>query len=147
MTKTSSVKINKNNIKPAYIENILLWIVMFIGFITFFFLTLDYASIIRVKDNMDALSDYGAENIAINGIGNNISTNLNNITIGIINNITSTDLICTPTTDNTFQVIFITQTTNNSYKFYSNQLSSRRVVFNQVNSDTVTCILNITLAN
>lgn len=138
----------KDNMKKAYIENVLLWMVMFIGFVTLFFFVIDYATIVRIKDNMDAISDYGARNVAINGIGQDLSTNINNMKVQGINNVSAdTSSICTSNANNAYQVIFITQTTNNSYKFYGDTLTSRRVVFNEQNSNTVTCTLNITLSN
>lgn len=138
----------KKSMKKAYIENILLWMVMFMGFVTLFFFIIDYSTIVRVKDNMDAISDYGARNVAISGIVNDLSTNINNMKVSGINTVNAdTTSICVNTTNNSYQVIFITQTTNTDYKFFGNQLVSKRVVFNQVNSDTVTCTLNITLSN
>lgn len=141
------MKNKKEEMKPAYIENILIWMVMFIGFVTLFFFVIDYASIVRIKDNMDALSDFGARSIAINGTGTDISAQLNVTSVNAINAITSGNLNCNSVANNAFQVIFITQATNSSYKFFNNQLTSRRVVFNEVNSNTVTCTLNITLSN
>ena len=67
--------------KPAYIENIILWMVMFIGFATMFFFVIDYATIIRTKDNIDALSDYGANVIAVQGVGTDMIAELNNTKI------------------------------------------------------------------
>ena len=140
--------IEEKNMKKAYIENILLWMVMFIGFATLFFFIINYASIVRVKDNMDAISDYGARNVAINGIGSDLSANINNMRVSAVNNVAAdTSTICASVSNNAHQVIFITQTTNLDYKFFGNQLFSKRVVFNDVNSDTVTCTLNITLSN
>ena len=135
--------------RPAYIENILLWMVMFIGFVTLLFFVIDYATIIRVKDNMDALSDYGASRIAIQGTGTDMITELNDIRIGTIGNIKSSNLVCNSTADTppTFQVIFITETTDNSIKFYTGKITSKRVVFNEVNSETVSCKLTVTLSN
>lgn len=138
----------KNNMKPAYIENVILWMVMFVGFATMFFFVIDYSTIVKVKDNMDALSDYGANIIARQGISD-ISTELNDMKVARINTISAGDLSCASVADTppTFQVIFITETTNNSIEFYSNKLTSRRVVFNETNSNTVTCTLQVTLSN
>ena len=139
---------NENNMKKAYIENILLWMVMFIGFVTLFFFVIDYATIVRVKDNMDAISDYGARNVAINGIGTDLSTNINSMKVNAINTVSAdTNTICTTNTNGAYQVIFITETTNTEFKFFGNKLGSKRVVFNDNSSDTITCTLNITLSN
>lgn len=137
------------NMKPAYIENILLWMVMFIGFATMFFFVINYATIVRVKDNMDAMSDYAASRVSLQGIGADLVTDLNNMKVGRINNITAGNIVCNSVVNNPpdFQVIFITQTSNNSIEFYQKSLTSRRVVFNEFNSQTVTCTLTVTLSN
>lgn len=141
-------KKKNESLKKGYIENILLWMVMFIGFVTLFFFVIDYATIVRVKDNMDAISDYGSRNVAINGIGNDLSTYINDMKVNSINTVSAdTTTICSSNANNAYQVIFITQTTNNSFKFFDSKLVSKRVVFNDDSSDTVTCTLNITLSN
>lgn len=139
----------RKNAKPAYIENILLWMVMFIGFVTLFFFVIDYATIIRVKDNMDALSDYGANRISKQGSTTNIISELNDIKIKAISTINAGNLVCNSVaqTPPTYQVIFTTETTNNSIKFYKGKIISKRVVFNEVNSQTVSCKLTVTLSN
>lgn len=143
-----TIKEKEQSFKKAYIENILLWMVMFIGFVTLFFFVVDYATIVRVKDNMDAISDYGSRNVAISGIGTDLSSNINGMKVNAINNVSAdTNTICTVNANGAYQVIFITQTTNNSYKFFGNNLVSKRVVFNENNSNTITCTLNITLSN
>ncbi|WP_320035938.1 hypothetical protein [Halarcobacter sp.] len=139
-----------NDMKKAYIENILLWIVMFIGFVTLFFFVLNYAKIARVKDNMDAISDYGARLISTNGIGaitiNTFVTRANNIAVNGIAQISSGNVVCN--IDNTivppnYQVIFTTQL-DSGVSFYNKQIVSRRAVFNESGPGTVTCTLTIT---
>jgi hypothetical protein len=140
----------KTKDKPAYIENILLWMVMFIGFATLFFFVINYASIIRVKDHLDALSDYGANTISMQGSRTDISAQLNSMAGRGLDTINTGDLVCNQIAEEirTFQVIFNTVTTNSSYKFFDHQLSSRRVVFNQDGSgNTVTCTLSVTILN
>lgn len=138
-----------DNMKSAYIENIILWMVMFVGFATLFFFVLDYAKIIRVKDKMDALSDYTASRISKEGTSINIITELNGIRGNKINSISAGDLVCNSVTNVPvdFKVIIITETTNTSLAFYTNKLTNRKVVYNEVNSDTVTCTLSVTVAN
>lgn len=144
----------KNKMKNAYVENILLWIVMFIGFVTFFFFVLNYAKVVRVKDNMDSFSDYGARIISISGTDStaisNLVTRLNAMSINGMATITTADLSCTSVDDMPprYQVIFTTQTSNttNIAAFYSNQLVSRRAVFNESGSSTVSCTLTVTFS-
>ncbi|WP_321469038.1 hypothetical protein [Halarcobacter sp.] len=140
----------KKDLKKAYIENILLWMVMFIGFVTFFFFVINYAKVARVKDNMDAISDYGARLISTNGTGaitiSSFITRVNNMSVKGIDPVATADLICNE--DNTivppeYQVIFSTQLAG-GVSFYDKQIVSRRVVFNENGSETVTCTLTIT---
>lgn len=135
--------------KKAAIENILIWMVLFTSFATFFFFIINYATILRVQDNMIAISDYGANYVAANGIGDNISTDLNRIKVDGINTISSADtgVICNEVSNVplNFTVIFKTETTNTSYKFYGDSLSATKAVFNQQSGNTITCTLKITL--
>lgn len=139
------MKKNKKNMKEAYVENVIIWLVIFVGFATMFFFTLNYASILRVKDNMDSISDYGANMIALNGVGADIVENINDIGLPVINDISADDIDCVSEVDNSHQIVFITETSNDSYKFFDGQLSTKRVIFNQVNSNKITCTLTVTL--
>lgn len=139
------MKTKNKKLKPAYVENIIIWLVIFVGFVTMFFFTINYASILRVKDNMDAISDYGANMIAVNGVDVEMIDQINDIALPLVSNIDSGDLTCNSVVDNAYQVIFNTQTSNTEYKFYEKQLLTQRIVFNQVNSNSVTCTLTITL--
>lgn len=136
------------NMKPAAIDIIFVWIVLFGIFVSIFFFIINYTSIIRTKDTLDALADYGANYIGKNGIGDNISNAMNSIATKNFANINAdTSAICNaPVADNTFQVAFIVTSTNNSFYFYNGQLSSKRVVFNQDNTGNgITCNLSVTL--
>lgn len=139
----------QHEMKSAVIENIILWMVMFIGFATLFFFVIDYAKIIRIKDNMNALSDYSSRVVALNGTGNltALATNLNTIKVTAVNTISAGDFNCNTVNNNTYQVIFTTITSNSSYEFFTDKLSSTKAVFNQVNSNTINCTLTITLSN
>lgn len=143
--------IENKKMKPAYIENVIIWMVMLIGFATFFFFVIDYATIVRVKDNMDALSDYGARTVAVSGTDSttldNLVTRFNAMTVSGMANIASGDLVCNSVTDTPprYQVIFNTQTAaGNTVEFYNQQMVSTRAVFNEVDSQTVTCTLTVT---
>lgn len=140
----------QEKMKNAYIENILMWIVIFTGFVWTLFFVVDYASVIRIQDNMNAMADYGARIIGLNGESGNDSNfiqNLNTMRVNAINPINSGNVICSSVSDGAFQVIFNVRTTNTDYKFYTGSLSSRRVVFNETNTNTITCNLSVTIAN
>lgn len=152
------IKKEKVTMKPAYIEQIIMWMVIFISFVWVFFFVIQYAKAIRIKDNMDDLSKYAARYISnLNDQTNvpndvNLFTNLNNMKAPIIENIASNNLICVIATvapqNINSQSIFIVQGT---YKegFLENQednnFISRVVVFNNRNQAQITCTLNITI--
>lgn len=149
---------NKQTMKPAYIENILMWMTIFIGFIWMFFFVIDYATAIRIKDNIDALSEYGArlasETIDQTTIDTDATfiTNLNNIRIKKISNLNTSNLVCTIATttpqSTNYQVIFVTKGTYLD-GFLSNQgtdnFTSTKVVFNENSPAQLTCTLSITI--
>lgn len=144
----------KHNLKAAYIENVIIWMVMFVGFATLFFFIIDYATVIRVKDNMDALSDYGARKIAVNGTSettlNDLVARFNDMKVRGLANITAANLVCNSVMDDPakYQVVFTTQTPEGtSIKFYNQQLVSTRAVYNESDAQTVTCTLTVTFAN
>lgn len=139
------MKTKNKNLKPAYVENIIVWLVIFVGFVTMFFFTINFASILRVKDNMDAISDYGANMVSVNGVDVDMIEQLNDIALPLVSQIDAADLVCNSVVDNAYQVLFITETTNTEYKFYEEKFTTQRIVFNQVNANSVTCTLTITL--
>lgn len=140
--------INKKNtkMKEAAIETIFVWMIVFASFISVFFMVINYSVVIRVKDHVDTLADYGANYVATNGIGDDISNLLDNMSPPKIQSISAnTNDICTSVADNTFQVIFNVTTSNDSLLFHEGAISSTRVAYNQANSNTITCNLSITL--
>ena len=145
----------KQNLKTAYIEQILMWMVIFIGFVWMFFFVIKYATAIRIKDNIDALSEYGARKIASTVNQSLVDSDatfiasLNNIRINKISALTTADLVCVIDTSSVnSQVIFITQGTYLD-DFLSNQgtnnFTSKKVVFNESNVEQITCTLNVTI--
>jgi Flp pilus assembly protein TadG len=138
----------KTTMKKAAIENIFIWMVLFVGFATLFFFVIDYATVLRVKDNMNAISDYGANYVGVNGTGDDLTTQINAMKSNSIVELTAgqanTGSICISNANNQYKVIFITQATN-LFKFYDKKLITSRAVFNQSGSDTITCTLDITL--
>jgi len=142
---------NNTNMIEAVVENILLWMIMFIGFVSLFFMVLDYSKVLRIKDNMSSLSDYGARMIALNKNESDIITGLNNLKANTVANITSSNLLCnTNTSADNYQAIFNTQTTYTNSVFTTegaNNITSRSVVFNEVNSSQEECTLTISISN
>jgi|GEM_PF-3932886 len=141
------VDTKQKNMKSAAIENIFVWMMIFVGFTSLFFFVINYATILRIQDNMNAISDYGANYIANNGTGTDISANINDISVSGIDNVTSANLVCNESTNvpPDYQVSFTTESSNNSYKFYGSKLSATRVVYNQLSGNTIDCTLTVNL--
>jgi len=132
--------------KNAAVENIIIWIIIFASFVTVFFMVINFSTVLRIKDHVDSLAEYGANYVATRGIGDDITIIMNDIAPPAIlpMNVDTSD-ICDSVADNTFQVIFNIRTTNNSYLFHDGPITGTRVVFNQMNSNTITCDLSITV--
>lgn len=148
----------QKNMKAAVIEQMFMWMVIFIGFVWMFFFVLDYATAIRIKDNMDDISKFAARFVSNTSnqvnMGSNavLITNINNINISKISNVTTGNLNCViansaPQNTNQ-QCIFIVQGTYLD-GFLSNQgtnnFQSKTVVYNNTNAEQITCTLNITI--
>ncbi|WP_072679774.1 hypothetical protein [Arcobacter sp. LA11] len=149
------IKQKTQNMKPAYIEQILMWMVLFIGFVWLFFFVINYATAIRIKDNMDALSEYAVRVVSGTLTQSTMPTaqlvtDLNSIRIPAIDTIAIGDIVCniaTAAPQNTnYQAIFIVQGTYNK-NFLSgqgaNNFISRKVVYNENSAAQITCTLSI----
>lgn len=139
-------KQNFTNMKNALIDQIILWIVLFIVFVSFLFFIIEYSSAIKVKDNMDAIADYVARTVSLNEDKADIATGVNsNIKDNYFSDIAESDIVCTDTTStNNFQVIVNVKTTMNNKFLVSSDLLSKTVVFNETNSFQTECTLTLT---
>jgi hypothetical protein len=139
------------NTKPAYVENIILWIIIFVSFATLFFFIIEYSVTLKIIDKTNALSDYGARSIALGNTDDSVVAGLNQIKGPTFSTITVGDLTCTKTTGITnYQVIFNTYTTygNNFLQGQgANNIHAKKVIFNEVSSTEKICELYVTLGN
>lgn len=135
------------NMKEAAIENVFVWIVLFATFASIFFFIINYTTITRTIDTIDSLAEFGANHVGTNGVGADLSTIMNEIATKNISTISAdTNTICTTVDNSQYKVIFNVTSTNTSLYFYSGQLSSKKVVFNQdTTGDTITCNLSVTI--
>lgn len=146
------------NMKKAYIENILIWVTIFCTFVLLFFFVIKFATIIRIKDNLDAMSDYIANKAAVTaGIGDTtingaditkIVAVLNNMKVSAIAQITDANLSCADAGTNThsYQInSTVTTGTAVTIGFYTNTFTSNRVVYNEMTDDDIDCTLTISL--
>lgn len=141
--------------KKAYVEQILMTMVIFIAFIWSFLFVAQYAAVLRTHESMDTMSNYGAKYVsnlsvqATAGSDASLYTNLNNLSITNIEDVGLGDIVCVqavlaPQITNS-QSIFITQGTYTKGFFKDKVLDSRVVVYNERSQVQVTCTLDVTI--
>jgi len=137
----------KNNMRAAVVDQILLWTVLLIGFVTLLFITIDYSSIFRLKNNNDTLAQQGARMIALGKTNDEVAVSLNNIRNVYYAEIAGTDITCAEVTATSYQVIFNVISTYDEAKVLTmdDSIYSKVAVFNETDSNEITCTL--TLAN
>ena len=151
-------KEKKQNMKSAYIEQAIMWMVIFIGFVWMFFFVIDYAIAVKLKENIDSMSKFAARYVAnmsdqtTAGTNAQLITSLNDISNNKITDVTAGNLSCTIATaapqNTNSQSIF---TVRGTYLkgFLSNQgtnnFTSTSIVYNQTNVAQITCTLSVTI--
>jgi len=148
---------NKNqiNMKKAIIDQILITMVVFVGFYWAFMFVAQYAAVLRTHESMDDMSKYGARFVSNYTAQDNVGTEtnlidgLNNLNIPNIPAVAVGNLSCdiatvAPEVTNS-QSIFITQGTYSKGHFKGEELRSKVVVYNQRAQAQITCTLNVTI--
>jgi len=140
------LKKQKNNMKAAVVDQILLWTVLLIGFVTLLFITIDYSTILRLKNNNDTLAQQGARMIALGKTNDEVTESLNNIRNIYYAEIASSDISCVEVTATSYQVIFNVVSTYSDAKVLnmSDSIYSKVAVFNETDSNEITCTLTLT---
>lgn len=132
--------------KKAVVDQILLWIVLFITFVIFLFFTIDYSNALKVNDNASAIGNYTARMIAMNKNESEIVAGLNKIKDDYIATIQEDDLSCTEDdTKTNHQIIVNVYTTlNNSFlPTGNNNVHSKTIVFNESGDSEKECTLTL----
>lgn len=146
MTKESKKADDFTNYKKAVVDQILLWLMLFITFIIFLFFTLDYANALKVKDNADALTDYAARMVALDKPISDIVEGLNRLKDDYIATIEEGDITCTEDTSSlNHQVIMniYSTLTNNFLPTGTNNVHAKTVVFNESSEVEKECTLTL----
>lgn len=136
----------KKSKKPAVVDQIILWIVLFIMFVGFLFFVIDYSNALKVKDNNDALADYAARMIALGRTNSEVATGLNNIKDDYVATITEANITCVEDalTTNYQVIVNVYATLNNSFlPAGNNNVHSRTVVFNESSESQKECSLTL----
>lgn len=140
------MKTQKRNMKKAVIDQILLWIVLFITFVGFLFFTIEYSNAIKVKDNSDAIAEYTAKMVSLGNTSSDIITGLNNIKDDYFSVIQEDDLVCNEdTSSSNYQVIInIYATLDNGFlDLGNNNIHSKTVIFNESSEFKKECSLTL----
>ena len=137
----------KTNMKQAIIDQILLWIVMITFFATFLFFVINYSTALRIKDNIDALADYGARMIALGRTDAEVVAGMNNIKLNSMATIQEADLNCVEAATSNYQVQMIVQTTFDStfLEATPNNVLGKTVVFNEISELEKTCTITVSM--
>lgn len=138
-----------NKMKKAVIDQILLWLILFISFVTLLFMILDYSAIVRLKGNTDILAQYGSRMVSLGNTDAEVADKLNAIKISYFNTIAASDIVCTTstaTTANEYQVVFNVTSTYNEAKVlkFNNTIYSNVATFNEQSSEYISCSLALT---
>ena len=135
----------KNNMKAAVVDQILLWMVIFIAFVTLLFITVDYSALIRLKSNNDSLAKQGARMVALGRTIDETADSLNNIRNNYYSAITAADISCIDVVATDYQVIFnvISTYTDTTVITFTNNIHAKTATFNEVTANEITCTLNL----
>lgn len=134
--------------RNAVVDQILLWIVLFITFVTLFFTVIDYYIVMKTKERVDSLSSYGARMEALGRDESTIVEGLNNIIGSTFVTVTQDDLNCTDLGTTNYQVVFTVRVgIKNRFISADKKLISISSFFNEVNSSDYSCILDLNTTN
>jgi len=139
------VKLVKNNMRKAVVDQILLWMVILIGFVTLLFITIDYSAVMRLKGNNDTIAELGARLVALGRSNDVIADSLNNIKSTYYADIVGDDIVCNELGANSYQVIFNVVSSYDDTKVltFNDSINSKTAVFNETNSNEITCTLEL----
>lgn len=131
--------------KKAFVDQIVLWITGFIFFVILLFMTIEYAQALRIKENLDAISNYGARMVALGKTNEEMAIGLNKVRLGIFDEIQPSDIICISSESQTYQAIFVAKTTyvNDFLEDKENNVNSKTIFFNESSSNEINCELRL----
>jgi len=133
--------------KKAVVDQFLLWIVLFIAFVTIFFLVIDYYIILKTKDRCDMLASYGARMKALGKDDTFIVEGLNNLKTEQFQTITEENFTCEDLETLQYQVVFKTVISLQSKFFGVQNIVSTTSTFNEISSTDKNCTVNLILTN
>jgi len=131
--------------KKAVIDQIMVWMLVFVSFVTLFYLSMDYYKLLKTKESCDTMSNYGARMKALGKSNDTIAGELNKRKSNLMDTINATDIICREDiTDQKYQVVFRIMMDLNTTTFQDKQIQSVSSAFNELTSSNIECNLTIT---
>ncbi|MEA3384038.1 MAG: hypothetical protein U9Q20_05120 [Campylobacterota bacterium] len=131
--------------RKAVIDQMMLWIVIFVSFIVILFLVIDYYVILKTKDRCDMLANYAVRMKALGRTDDNISSGLNSLSNGDFGTINIPDDWCTYNDSSGNYQVKVSMTSEiNTITFKNSNIESYASAFNEVNSSTIDCTLELT---
>lgn len=134
------------NMKNGFVDQIILWIMLFICFVTFLFFVIDYSNAIKVKDNTDAIADYVARMVALGNTASDTVNGANDIKDTYFGSIAESDLVCVDNSTATNHQVIVnvyTTLTNGFLPTGNSNIHSRTVVFNEKSEIETECTLTL----
>ncbi len=130
--------------KKAVIDQIMLWMFIFVSFVIIFFMVIDYYSVLKTKDRCDTMSSYAVRMIALGKNISDITDELNKRISSSMVPIISSDIVCIEDSSvSTYQVVFHINMEINTTTFKDKSINSYSSAFNESNSSSVDCNLTI----
>jgi hypothetical protein len=130
--------------KKAAIDQVFVWILLFVSFVTIFFLILDYYILVKAMDKSDQMAQYGARMKALGKTDEEIVSGLNEIRGGVFNAIDESDLTCTQLGVQEYKIAFNIKV-NFPNKFVSDgkSINAIGISFNEMGSFDQECTLTV----
>lgn len=129
--------------KKAFVEQILIWILLFVSFASIFFFVLDYYTAIKIQDKSNALAQYVARTKGLSSSHADIIEGLNFTKGDAFDIIVDEDLVCdTDGATSQYQIIVDTSLEFKSRFIPNNEnIVARAISFNEINATNITCTL------
>jgi len=129
-------------------EQMLLWIIIFISFVGMFLMVIDYYMVLKTKDRCDTFANYGVRMKSLGKDDSSIVDGLNTIKNSYFENILIDDLNCVEDNSNLeYQVVFNVQTTfQNMFLSNGELIVAKTAAFNEINNLNISCNLLLRVA-
>jgi Flp pilus assembly protein TadG len=135
-----------NSKRGGYIDQILMFTIIFVNFVFLFFLVIDYANTSRIKANTHTIAHYGARMIGLGYGTTTIAEGMNNLKIDYFATINAADITCDTLVSNNRQSIFIVNATYDNQLILSgvSDIQTKQVAYNQESAADEECTLTLT---